>query len=159
MIEEISSFWTILVENVPTIKEYIELEEEHVVDKNYRSSEGGNLLFRPIALSQFIRGIILYKNRKGLELDEACKCLGKIPMIIQEKPWKNFLWLDERKTINGRVRKDELMYLMLFLADESVLKEKEGKKLIQYILSSRGLEASQYDSIVEEIRECAIREQ
>lgn len=157
MIEKISAFWTTLVENVPTIKEYVEKDEESIINHNYRSDEGGSLLFRPIALSQFVRGIILYKNRKGLELDDACKCFGKIPMIIQEKPWKNFLWLEERKTINGRVRKNELMYLMLFLADESILKENEIKKLIQYILSSRELEASEYDNIVAEIREYAIQ--
>lgn len=156
MVEEISTFWTTLVEYVPIIRGYIELDEEKIVEENYRSAEGGNLLFRPIALSQFVRAIILYKNRKGLKMSEACKRLGKIPMLIQEKPWKNFLWLDERKTINGRVRKDELMYLMLFLADETVLKEKELKKLIQYILSSRELDASEYDNILAEIREYAI---
>lgn len=158
MVGKMSTFWTTLAENVPVITEYIHLNEENIAEKNYRSTEGGNLLFRPIALSQFVRGIILYKNRKGIELTEACKSLGKIPMCIQEKPWKNFLWLDERKTINGRVRKEELMYLMLFLTDESVLKEKESNKLIQYILSSRGLDISEYDSILSELREYAVLE-
>lgn len=45
-------------------------------------------------------------------------------MMIQEKPWKNILWLENVKNINGRVRKKELMILMLFLADETVLSEK-----------------------------------
>lgn len=149
---KIFTFWNLFVDNIGVIKEYVNLPEEKIREKEYRSSNGGNLLFRPIALSQFVLAIFEYKNRLGVSLDDAIIQLGSIPMEINKKPWKNILWLEERNNINGRVRKKELMSLMLFLARESLLSKKEKDELIKYILSLRDMDESGYDDIVDQLR-------
>ena len=60
--------------------------------------------------------------------------------------------MEERNNINGRVRKKELMTLMLFLANEELLSEKEKDELIKYILSLRDMDESGYDDIMEQLR-------
>lgn len=150
--DKISMFWDLFVENIDVIKQYVSIPEEKICENGYRSTNGGNLLFRPIALSQFVLAILEYKKRLNVSLQEAITKLGLIPMEISEKPWKNILWLEERNNINGRVRKKELMTLMLFLANEALLSEKEKDELIKYVLSLRDMDESGYDDIVEQIR-------
>lgn len=96
--------------------------------------------------------IILHKNRKGASLEEAFQNLARIPMVIQEKPWKNVLWLEERKIINGRVRKKDLMLMMLFMVDETLLQQKERDVLIKYLLALRNMDESGYEEVEDSLR-------
>ena len=148
----VENFWNAFCENVPVVREYILAEREQVESQNLRSGEGGNLLFRPIALSQFVISVIEYKNRKGASLEEAFQNLARIPMVIQEKPWKNVLWLEERKIINGRVRKKDLMLMMLFMVDETLLQQKERDVLIKYLLALRNMDESGYEEVEDSLR-------
>lgn len=157
IVERIKKIWELLENNVAVIKEYISLSESEICEKNYRCVEGGNLLFRPIALSQFFLAVFEYKKRKQVSYEKAFEQLGKIPMIIQEKPWKNILWLENINNINGRVRKKELMILMLFLADEATLSEKEKNGLVEYILSLRDMDQSGYHDIIDGLRAFSVK--
>lgn len=157
IVKGIRNFWCLLVDNVAVIKEYVLLSESEICEKNYRSIEGGNLLFRPIALSQFILAVFEYKKRKQVSYEQAFEQLGKIPMVIQEKPWKNILWLENINNINGRIRKKELMILMLFLADETILNKKEKDGLIEYILSLRDMDQSGYQDIIDGLRAFSVK--
>ena len=78
-------------------------------------------------------------------------------MVIQEKPWKNILWLENISNINGRIRKKELMILMLFLADETILNKKEKDGLIEYILSLRDMDPSGYQDIIDGLRAFSVK--
>lgn len=148
----VENFWNAFCENVPVVREYILAEREQIESRNLRCGEGGNLLFRPIALSQFVISVIEYKNRKGVSLEEAFQSLARIPMVIQEKPWKNVLWLEERKIINGRVRKKDLMLMMLFMVDEMLLQQKERDVLIKYLLALRNMDESGYEEVEDSLR-------
>ena len=156
-IEEIRNFWDLFMNNIPVIDEFVKSNDETILGKELRSKNGGNLLFRPIALSQFVIAIMEYKKRKGINLEDSIQQLAKIPMIIQERPWKNVLWLDERKNVNGRVKKKELMLLMLFLADEVLLSEKEKNNLMTYMLAIRDMDETGYDVILEQLREFQVK--
>ena len=156
-VQEIKNFWDLFVQNIPVIDEFVSSSEEVVLSKGLRSKEGGNLLFRPIALSQFVISIMEYKKRKNTDLVSAIQQLAQIPMTIQDRPWKNVLWLEERKNVNGRVSKKELMILMLFLADEDLLTKKEKDDLMRYILAVRDMDASGYDELLGQLREFQVR--
>ena len=147
-----------MIEKIHVLKEYVTLDSEEAVKRKFRSKEGGNLLFRPLALTQFVNAVYEYKNRKKVTLDEAIIQLGKIRMEIQDRPWKNVLWLDNVKKINGRVSKNVLMRLMLFMADENILKEKEKSELISYILATRDMDDQHKDKILEELRKYVVLE-
>lgn len=149
----VESFWNSFCKNIPLIQEYLSEDKDQVVAWELRSGNGGNLLFRPIALSQFVIAVIEYKNRKGTSLDVAFQVLSRIPMLIQEKPWKNVLWLEERKTINGRVRKKDLMLMMLFMVDEALLQKKEKDMLIKYLMGLRNMEESGYEEVEDSLRD------
>lgn len=151
-VEFVENFWNVFCEKVPVVREYIMAEREQIESRNLRSGEGGNLLFRPIALSQFVISVIEYKNRKSASLEEAFQSLARIPMVIQEKPWKNVLWLEERKIINGRVRKKDLMLMMLFMVDETLLQQKEKDTLIKYLLALRNMDESGYEEVEDSLR-------
>ena len=151
---EVNKFWDTFMTNIPSIKEYISIDIQNL-DHKYRSVEGGNLLFRPIALSQFVLAIFECKKRMQITIEEAITRIGKIPMEISKSPWKNLLWLEERGNINGRVKKKDLKLLMMFLVDETILSEKETEELVQYIMGVRDLDATEYDSILEMLREVA----
>ena len=151
---EVNKFWDTFMTNIPSIKEYISIDIQNL-DHKYRSVEGGNLLFRPIALSQFVLAIFECKKRMQITIEEAITRIGKIPMEISKSPWKNLLWLEERGNINGRVKKKDLKLLMMFLVDETILSEKETEELVQYIMGVRELDATEYDSILEMLREVA----
>lgn len=148
----VKDFWDAFCENVPLIKKYVSEDKEQIESQCLRSGDGGNLLFRPIALSQFVIAVIEYKNRKGTSLEDAFQILSKIPMLIQEKPWKNVLWLEERKNINGRVRKKDLMLMMLFMVDETLLQKKEKDTLIRYLMALRNMEESGYEEVEDSLR-------
>ncbi|MCM1213826.1 MAG: DGQHR domain-containing protein [Lachnospiraceae bacterium] len=156
-IEEIRNFWDLFMCNIPVINEFVKSSDEMILSKDLRSKNGGNLLFRPIALSQFVIAIMEYKKRKGIGLEDSIRQLAKIPMIIQERPWRNVLWLDERKNVNGRVKKKELMLLMLFLADEELLSEKEKDNLMTYMLAVRDMDEKGYDVILEQLKEFKVK--
>jgi len=156
--KEINDFWLKMIEKIHVLKEYVTLDSEEAVKRKFRSKEGGNLLFRPLALTQFVNAVYEYKNRKKVTLDEAIIQLGKIRMEIQDRPWKNVLWLDNVKKINGRVSKNVLMRLMLFMADENILKEKEKSELISYILATRDMDDQHKDKILEELRKYVVLE-
>lgn len=81
----VKDFWDAFCENVPLIKKYVSEDKEQIESQCLRSGDGGNLLFRPIALSQFVIAVIEYNNRKGTSLEDAFQILSKIPMLIQEK--------------------------------------------------------------------------
>ena len=44
---------------------------------------------------------------------------------------------------------------MMFLVDETILSEKETEELVQYIMGVRDFDATEYDSILEMLREVA----
>lgn len=154
-IAHVNKFWDMFVDRISIMKEYVSTDTVNNKIK-YRSEEGGNLLFRPIALSQFVLAIYEYKKRKKVSMEEAIEKLGKIPMNISEMPWKNLLWLEERKNINGRIKKKDLKLLMLFLVDETLLQEKEKRELIQYIMGVKDLEESDYDNVLDVLRKMAL---
>ena len=156
-VDEVEKFWNGFAEHVLIIKSYLNQSEEQVLKSGFRNKDGGNLLFRPIALSQFMIAAMEYKKRKGTSIEESFQRLSGIPLVIQEKPWKNVLWLEERKNIHGRIRKKELMLMMLFLADESLLQAEEIDLVINYLLALRDMDQTGYGDMLEQLRELQVK--
>ena len=151
-IQYISDFWDAFIKYTPKIAEYCTLDENEVIEYEYRSKNGGNLLFRPIALSQYVNAVMFYKNKMMCSVENALEMFSGIPMEISEKPWKGILWLEERHNINGRVRKKDLFLLILALVDWELLDENERTELVDYILSSRDLEKDHRENVIKELK-------
>ena len=136
-IKEINKFWKVMQERIPSIKEYVSLEEEKIEEKNYRNEQGGNLLFRPIALTQYIIALCEYIQLEKCSIEMAVESFNKIPLMIQNAPWKNILWTQDNK-INGRIRKKDVKNMMLFCVNKNLLNSKEKKSMIDYWASYMG---------------------
>lgn len=116
------------VKQTDVIREYLQAPEKTRALK-FRSSEGGNLLFRPIALTEYFEAAyqLCYRGRADT-YGRAFFLLNTVKMDISEKPWLGLIW-DGEKIING-VPKTLIRSLLLFMADESSLLSKEKEKFI-----------------------------
>lgn len=151
-IETVAAFWNFMISEIDVLSDYMDKDEEEIIEAGYRSTDGGHLLFRPIALAQFVQAIIVLKKRKGTTLANALGELKNIPMSLNELPWRNLLWLEDRKTINGRPNKKELMNLMLAMADYEILTEKEQERLLSYLIGVRNLDDTHKEELIQELR-------
>ena len=136
-VKEINEFWQVMQEEIPSLSEYVMSSKERAQSLGNRTEKGGNLLFRPIALTQYINALCFYLKNTDSDLRTAVKCFNKIPLNIHEKPWLNILWTQDNK-INGRVRKKEVMNMMLLFVDSAVLKDKDIESVLTYWATSNG---------------------
>jgi len=152
----IDNFWVMMSDKIEALKTYMSLDEENIAKHNFRNKDGGNLLFRPLGLAQFVNAILDYKKRTNASLEDAIYKFGKISMIIEEKPWKNILWLDNKR-INGRISKADVFRLIMFMVDEKVLKDSEKNLLISSIAVMRNIDITYKDEILDELRKYTIQ--
>ena len=99
----------------------------------YRNATGGNLLFRPLALTEFFSAAQMLMERQELSLDQTFEKLNSIELDISKAPWRGLLW-DGLKIIN-RASKPVMKLLILHMAAPECLSESEKKKLIEGYMS------------------------
>ena len=138
-VKKINEFWHLMQNIIPSLKQYISTEEDKLQELHYRDEEGGNLLFRPIALTQYITALCEYMQKEDCDVCNAISEFNKIPLTIQKKPWINILWTQDNK-INGRIRKKEVKNMMLYCVKPELLSKKDKQSMIEYWASSIGEE-------------------
>lgn len=138
-VKKINKFWHLMQNTIPSLKQYISAEENEIQELHYRDEEGGNLLFRPIALTQYITALCEYMQKEDCDVCNAISEFNKIPLTIQKKPWINILWTQDNK-INGRIRKKEVKNMMLYCVKPELVSKKDKQSMIEYWASSIGEE-------------------
>ena len=138
-VKKINEFWHLMQNTIPSLKQYISAEENEIQELHYRDEEGGNLLFRPIALTQYITALCEYMQKEDCDVCNAISEFNKIPLTIQKKPWINILWTQDNK-INGRIRKKEVKNMMLYCVKPELVSKKDKQSMIEYWASSIGEE-------------------
>uniref|UniRef100_I5AWM3 DGQHR domain-containing protein n=1 Tax=Eubacterium cellulosolvens (strain ATCC 43171 / JCM 9499 / 6) TaxID=633697 RepID=I5AWM3_EUBC6 len=138
-VKKINEFWHLMQNTIPSLKQYISAEENEIQELHYRDEEGGNLLFRPIALTQYITALCEYMQKEDCDVGNAISEFNKIPLTIQKKPWINILWTQDNK-INGRIRKKEVKNMMLYCVKPELVSKKDKLSMIEYWASSIGEE-------------------
>jgi DNA sulfur modification protein DndB len=132
--EYILNVFEAFVEHTDVIKEYVSLTEVTKAQK-FRNSAGGNLLFRPIALTEYFEAAHLLCNRGCAgTYAEAFDLLNIVELDIAKQPWIGLVW-DGTKIIN-RASKTVIRSLLLFMVNASVLSQREQEKLISDYASS-----------------------
>lgn len=124
------------VKKTEPIKEYAESTDGKRASK-YRNSSGGNLLFRPVALTEYFEAALILVDKGAVTYDKAFELLNAVELDISQKPWKGLMW-DGTKIIN-RVSKTVIRLLLVFMADNAVLSPKEIDKLVADYGSSLNL--------------------
>ena len=84
-------FWDTMIEYFPPLKEFKETPPGKSVARQYRSTSGGNLLFRPVGL-EIVASVIKETTNSGLSEEEAIKLVSNTPMELANEPWAGLLW-------------------------------------------------------------------
>ena len=121
-------------EHTDVIREYVSLTGATKAQR-FRNSAGGNLLFRPIAITEYFEAAYLLCQRGGANTyAEAFGLLNAVELNIAKQPWLGLVW-DGTKIIN-RASKTVIRTLLLFMANASVMSQHEQDKLISDYASS-----------------------
>ncbi len=90
------SLWILMAENIPALRYVMQGSADSIDLSDYRHKDGGNLLFRPIGL-ELIVTVVRDLLNFGMSLEEAIKRISRIPMELNETPWKGLLWDEVNK--------------------------------------------------------------
>ena len=115
---------------------------------NYRNSFGGNLLFRPVAITEYFNAAIALIDY-GKTYEDAFLMLNGLQLNLSENPWKGFLW-DGSKMI-GRVSKSTIKDLLIHMADKNVLSSQEYKTMRQVYCRSLNISEADADMVLNEL--------
>ncbi|GGC76470.1 hypothetical protein GCM10007216_03780 [Thalassobacillus devorans] len=136
-------FWDIFISTFNDVSNYLETNETNT--QLFRNSNGGNLLFRPVGLSPFIKSVSIIKERTNETYREILGKMNLINMNLNEQPWKYVLWNEaENKVRSGN--STLARYLFLFLYEKynevEVLRNNEKVKLVEKYSNNTNLEVS-----------------
>ena len=112
------SFFADFIENTPALKEYLADQTTYRARK-FRNSEGGNILFRPVALTEYCTVALILVDKKGITFAEAFEKLSEVILTIGEKPWLGLIW-DGKKIIN-RVSRALINDLLIYMTSADLM--------------------------------------
>ena len=140
-------FWDSMISQLDCIRD-ININPDKNVEE-YRNSEGGNILFRPVVLLPYIRAIVRITLEKQIEFSKAIEMVSGDIYNLSHPAWKWIIWNPDKKAmIMGPKTIIEL--IILFFSDKSILTEKETVKLVEELRSRNQLlnVNDVYDSIL-----------
>lgn len=127
-------YWNSLVNNIDTIKTFINIEDENPASIFRNRENGGHLLFRPVGLLPFVQATVEIHKRSQQTFDQIFSKFNSIDFSLNNTPWRNVLWNPNEKTmIMGTTGTTKLLFLYIFNTirngELSVLKIKYADKL------------------------------
>ena len=111
-----SRFWDNLVEQLSELQFVVNMKPEDKLPDEYRSVNGGNLLFRPILPLILTKAL---KNAIALGMSEDAFLLRfcQIPKELNRAPWRGVLWTDSMVTRAKNQNIAERLILWMVNAD------------------------------------------
>lgn len=111
-----ADFWNALTESFPSVREMRDSSEVSTeVAGKYRTSEGGSLLFRPIAqvaVAKATRELA----QKDCDFVEAMQLLTRVDMELSSRLWSGVLWNSASRTMTTTARHRDLAAdLMIYM--------------------------------------------
>jgi len=85
----------------PPIAEFMRSRRPHEVVERNRTSEGGHVLFRSLGLEIFTRAAIAVAQRDGIAVDRAISQLSKLPVMLDQEPFRGTIWDPARKAVRA----------------------------------------------------------
>lgn len=137
------------VSNFDCIKEYIESKEPSKA-AIYRNSDGGNLLFRPIAFTEVFTAALILKQRNNSTINDIFNKMNSVEFEISKSPWKGLLW-DGCRMITG-VTKTTIRLLLIHLVAPDSLTKSEKNKLIDGYASALNITIDDAEIILHSLK-------
>ncbi len=138
----IIEYWNSFTKHISIIKDYLGLDDNPAM--KYRNSQGGNVLFRPVGLIEFVKASVALARNNNISLDKAIALLSKIPLDLAQNPWRGILW-DGSKIVN-RVNLDLLRYTFLYSENKRNLNKSEFSKYVSLFISATTYEGSEEEA-------------
>jgi DNA sulfur modification protein DndB len=122
-----TDFWNAVASEVSSVCDYLATPPSTI---DYRSRDGGELLFRPAALIPFVKAVIHIHKKTGKSFASIIKVLNTLPLKISDKIWAGVLWdNNNKKMLMNHQPVVELRLVHLY--DASLLSESERKRLVK----------------------------
>jgi len=100
--EEQVTYWNLLREYIPEYDTLFRSSPEAMVVANFRTDQGGHLMFRPAGQKAFSSALRVLLDRGWVMRDGVAR-LARTPMELNEAPWQYVLWLPSQSRINTKV--------------------------------------------------------
>ena len=146
-----TSFWDALIECFTDINTYIKDEPN---DQPYPNSEGGNLLFRPVALLPFVRAAVKVSIRQQKSFCEVFRSFPQKLLSIDSLIWRNILWNNDKGTmiVNNQKLTERIL---LYFWDKSALTDKEIANMKLDIKANRQLlDVEDVNTLLRDVADC-----
>ena len=111
-----TEFWDALCFNFACLKELRDSSPEENVAGKYRSSGGGDLLFRPVGLMLIGRVFSDLRSSADIGVAEAIKLIGRSPTNLAGDPWLGLLWDNTNRRMLTTKENQKVARLLLFYA-------------------------------------------
>lgn len=115
---------------------------------SFRNHNGGNLIFRPVALTEYFNAAIELIT-SGCTYEEAFEKLDKLPQDITAKPWSGFLWDGSRMRV--RISKPVIKALLVFMSNRELLEHKEYERMISIYGATLNINNEQAEAIIQSL--------
>ena len=152
--DKVHNVFDSFVNNTGVIQKYLGETSQNKAAA-FRNKDGGNILFRPIILTNYIYVAITISTNENISIENAFVRLNRIPQNLNEKPWKGLLW-DGEKIIN-RLSHTTIRQLLIFMTGSDILKQKEYSGLVNAFARSLSMEAIEVEDFLKEYRDIGLR--
>lgn len=116
------SFWTLLADIIPELKNIESLDPGEPLPIRLRSRRGGDLLFRPIGPPMLARAL-KKAEKMGMKEERFMKRFSRIPRTLGGRPWLGLLW-DGANMITADKNQKLTEDLILWMVDADPLEKK-----------------------------------
>ena len=132
-----NDFWNSLSVAYQEINDYLNSAPN---TKLYRNRDGGNILFRPVALIPYVKAIVKYVSVHNVPFEDAFGSFPKALLSLDNVIWHNIMWNKEKKTmiVNNQSLTEKII---LYFLDNTLLTKKELDSMMLDIKSIRELES------------------
>ena len=132
MSQYVSEFWDMFCGKMDVINAY--LDKTDAPAEEYRNEQGGNILFRPVVLTEFVKAASEISLKPDSNFEVAFDKLRTIKMDVASLPWKGVLW-DGQKIIT-RVDKKLIKLLILQMCDSDYLSDSDKATMVDKYISA-----------------------
>lgn len=132
------------VDNTTIIKNFL-AETSDTKALKYRNISGGNILFRPIVLTEYFNAAITLIDN-GYSFNDAFSALNGLTQELTEKPWLGFLW-DGVKMVN-RVSRPAIKNLLVYMINKDIVTPKDYQRMITAYSTTLNITPEEAESII-----------
>jgi len=123
-----TEFWTAFANSFNVIQDYLKIETSNPASTFRNSTNGGNLLFRPVGLYPIVQAAIEIHKRTLDDFQSIFARMNDIDFTLNQAPWRQVMWNPyEGLMIMGNQGFTKL--LAMFLYDNELLRPNERKNL------------------------------